>query len=84
MALGLASQVRALQRLMPEIRAEHLVPAQAGVRAQAISPGGDMVDDFVPRASANVINVNNAPSPAATSSLEIGSIIVDKLDEQLG
>jgi hypothetical protein len=41
-----------------------------------------MVDDFVIQASDNVINVNNAPSPAATSSLNIGNIIVDKLDEQ--
>ncbi|MCA9141641.1 MAG: L-2-hydroxyglutarate oxidase [Planctomycetaceae bacterium] len=78
-----AAFVKALQRLMPEIRSEHLIPARAGVRAQAISPAGDMVDDFVIQASDNVINVNNAPSPAATSSLNIGNIIVDKLDEQL-
>ena len=79
-----AAFVKALQRLMPDIRSEHLVPARAGVRAQAISPAGDMVDDFVIQAADNVINVNNAPSPAATSSLNIGNIIVDKLDEQLG
>lgn len=78
-----AAFVKALQRLMPEIRSEDLTPARAGVRAQAISPAGDMVDDFVIQASDNVINVNNAPSPAATSSLNIGNIIVDKLDEQL-
>jgi (S)-2-hydroxyglutarate dehydrogenase len=78
-----AAFVKALQRLMPEIRSENLVPARAGVRAQAISPVGDMVDDFVIQASDNVINVNNAPSPAATSALNIGNLIVDKLDEQL-
>lgn len=77
-----AAFVKALQRLMPEIRGEYLVPARAGVRAQAISPSGDMVDDFEIHASARVINVNNAPSPAATSALNIGNIVVDKLDEQ--
>jgi (S)-2-hydroxyglutarate dehydrogenase len=78
-----AAFVKALQRLMPEIRSEHLTPARSGVRAQAISMSGDMVDDFVIQASDNVINVNNAPSPAATSSLNIGNIIVNKLDEQM-
>ena len=42
-----------------------------------------MVDDFLIQASENVINTNNAPSPAVTSSLNIGNSIVDKLDEQL-
>ncbi len=79
-SLSKAAFVKALQRLMPEIRSEHLVPARAGVRAQAISPQGDMVDDFVIHAASRVINVNNAPSPAATSSLNIGNIIVDKLE----
>ncbi|MDA1053277.1 MAG: L-2-hydroxyglutarate oxidase [Planctomycetota bacterium] len=82
-SISKAAFVKALQRLMPEIRSEHIVQARAGVRAQAISPAGDMVDDFVIQASDNVINVNNAPSPAATSALNIGNIIVDKLDEQL-
>ena len=83
-SISKAAFVKALQRLMPDIRSEHIVPTRAGVRAQAISPAGDMVDDFVIQASDNVINVNNAPSPAATSALNIGNIIVDKLDEQLG
>jgi L-2-hydroxyglutarate oxidase len=71
--------VKALQRLMPEIRGEHLEPAPAGVRAQALAPDGNLVDDFVIREHGRVINVCNAPSPAATSSLNIGRIIVDKL-----
>ena len=71
--------VRALQRLVPEIRREHLVPAPAGVRAQAITPQGDMVDDFAIRYAERVVNVCNAPSPAATSSLNIGVTIVDQL-----
>lgn len=71
--------VRALQRLMPEIRGEHLVPAPAGVRAQALGRDGHLVDDFLIVESERVVNVCNAPSPAATSSLNIGSLIVDKL-----
>jgi L-2-hydroxyglutarate oxidase LhgO len=77
-----AAFVKALKRLMPEIRAEHLTPAPAGVRAQALSRDGNLVDDFLIQEHGAVINVNNAPSPAATSSLNIGRIIVDKLAER--
>lgn len=71
--------VRQLQRLVPDIRRQHLRPAPAGVRAQAVSPSGDMVDDFLIRESPRIVNVCNAPSPAATSSLRIGKTIVEKL-----
>jgi (S)-2-hydroxyglutarate dehydrogenase len=71
--------VRALERLVPEIRSEHLDPAPAGVRAQAIAPDGAMVDDFLISETERVINVENAPSPAATASLNIGNLIVDRL-----
>lgn len=71
--------VRALQRLAPEIREEHLVPAGSGVRAQAVARDGTMVDDFLFFESERVINVCNAPSPAATASLNIGRLIVEKL-----
>jgi L-2-hydroxyglutarate oxidase len=71
--------VRALQRLVPDIRSEHLEAAPAGVRAQAVSRNGDMVDDFLIADSGHVVNVLNAPSPAATSSLQIGQSIVDRL-----
>ncbi len=71
--------VRALQRLVPEIRAEHLTTAPAGVRAQAVAPDGTMVDDFVIQRTGRVVNVGNAPSPAATTSLNIGAIIADQL-----
>ena len=74
--------VRALRRLMPGIRSNHLVTARAGVRAQAINPDGSMVDDFVVLATDRIVNVCNAPSPAATSSLNIGQAVVDKLSEQ--
>ena len=76
--------VRALQRLVPEIRAEDLVAAPAGVRAQALGPDGALLDDFVIQESERVINLGNAPSPAATASLNIGTLIVDRLAERLG
>ena len=71
--------VRALQRLVPEIRAEHLTAAPSGVRAQAVAPDGAMLDDFLILQTDRVVNVCNAPSPAATASLNIGRLIVDKL-----
>jgi L-2-hydroxyglutarate oxidase len=71
--------VKALQRLLPAIRAEDLEAAPAGVRAQAVAPDGSMVDDFLIRETERVINVCNAPSPAATASLNIGKLIVDRL-----
>jgi L-2-hydroxyglutarate oxidase LhgO len=53
------------------------------VRAQAVLPAGQLADDFLIEASDRVINVLNAPSPAATSSLNVGSLVVDKLAEQI-
>ncbi|MEM7167907.1 MAG: L-2-hydroxyglutarate oxidase [Planctomycetota bacterium] len=71
--------VRALQALMPEIDAADLEPAPAGVRAQALTPQGALVDDFLIQDSERVVNVGNAPSPGATASLNIGNVIVDRL-----
>ena len=71
--------VKALQRLVPEIRGEHLAPAPAGIRAQALFPDGKLLDDFYFQSSDRVINVCNAPSPAATAALNIGRLIVEKL-----
>ncbi|MEM9186878.1 MAG: L-2-hydroxyglutarate oxidase [Planctomycetota bacterium] len=71
--------VRALQRLAPDIRAEDLEPAPAGIRAQAVAPDGGLVDDFLIERSGRVLNVVNAPSPAATASLVIGETIADRL-----
>jgi L-2-hydroxyglutarate oxidase len=76
--------VAALARLIPAIRSEYLVPARAGVRAQSIAPDGTMVDDFVIHADERIVHVLNAPSPAATSSLNIGALVVEKLAERLG
>lgn len=71
--------VTALQRLVPEIRAEHLIPAPAGVRAQALGRDGTLVDDFVIQKFDRMVHVGNAPSPAATASLSIGERIADEL-----
>lgn len=79
-----AAFVKALQRLLPETRAEDLESAPAGVRAQAIAPDGAMVDDFMLQESERVVNVCNAPSPAATASLNIGKLIVEKLAQRFG
>ena len=68
--------VNALQRLIPEITQKDLVKAPAGIRAQAVLPNGMLVDDFLIQENKNIINVVNAPSPAATSSLNIGKHIV--------
>lgn len=71
--------VKALQRLVPEIQPHHLKVAPAGVRAQAVTWDGKMVDDFLIQRVGNIVNVGNAPSPAATSSLNIGAAIADQL-----
>jgi (S)-2-hydroxyglutarate dehydrogenase len=71
--------VKALQRLIPEIRSEYLHSSPAGVRAQALAPDGSLVDDFEIVENGRVLNVLNAPSPAATASLNIGRLIVDRL-----
>jgi L-2-hydroxyglutarate oxidase LhgO len=64
-----------LQKLVPEIRAEDLSPGGAGVRAQAMSPDGNLVQDFCMLNRTQALHVLNAPSPAATASLAIGEEI---------
>jgi L-2-hydroxyglutarate oxidase len=66
---------RALQRLLPEIRKEDLVPGGAGVRAQALEADGNLADDFRINESPHMMHVLNAPSPAATASINIGKTI---------
>lgn len=77
-----AAFTRSLQRLIPEVQAEDLVPTHAGVRAQALKNNGNLVDDFLIVSDRNSVHVCNAPSPAATSSLEIGKAIVDKIADR--
>jgi L-2-hydroxyglutarate oxidase len=67
---------RRLQKLIPSIQPQHLEPADAGVRAMALRPNGDIVDDFQFSATDREIHVLNAPSPAATAGLAIGDEIV--------
>lgn len=69
----------ALQKLIPEIKEEDLVEGGAGVRAQACSKDGKLIDDFLIVQNGKILNVCNAPSPAATSSLSIGNSIKDKV-----
>jgi L-2-hydroxyglutarate oxidase len=64
--------VRALQRLLPELRDEDLDPGGSGVRAQAVDRNGGLLDDFCIQTVGGVVHVLNAPSPAATASLPIG------------
>ena len=75
--------VKTLQRLIPEITSDDIVKAPAGVRAQAVLPNGDLADDFVIKEGERILNVCNAPSPAATASLKVGEEIVDRLARQL-
>ena len=67
--------VKDLQKLIPEIRSDDLVPGGAGVRAQAVSRQGQLLDDFSIQQTPNAIHVLNAPSPGATSSLSIGDYV---------
>ena len=72
-----AAFTKALQELIPEIQESDLVEGGAGVRAQACDRTGGLLDDFAIRESEFAINVLNAPSPAATSSLAIGGTVAD-------
>ncbi|KAB5488833.1 MULTISPECIES: L-2-hydroxyglutarate oxidase [Flagellimonas] len=71
--------VKSLQKLVPEIREEDLKVGNSGIRAQICYENGKLADDFLIQYSANAVHVVNAPSPAATSSLQIGKTICNKL-----
>lgn len=72
--------LRALRPYVPELRGEDLLPGPSGVRAQAVGPGGELIDDFAFDAIGRLLNVRNAPSPAATSSLAIARALSDRLE----
>ena len=74
-----AAFVRALQKLVPDLEERHLRPAGSGIRAQACSRNGQLLDDFEIRNIRRVTHVCNAPSPAATASLSIGESIAVKV-----
>ncbi len=69
--------VKALQRLLPEITEDDLLPGGSGVRAQACDRTGGLLDDFYIEKGRRIIHVLNAPSPAATASLAIGETIAE-------
>jgi L-2-hydroxyglutarate oxidase len=72
-----ASFVAGLQKLVPEVRAEDLVPGGSGVRAQAIHRSGKLVDDFQFTQTKRMLHLYNVPSPAATASIAIGRAVVE-------
>jgi L-2-hydroxyglutarate oxidase len=76
--------VQNVQRLLPVVEADDLLPTHAGVRAQALHPDGSLVDDFLFVESADALHVCNAPSPAATCSLEIGKTIAARVAVRQG
>jgi (S)-2-hydroxyglutarate dehydrogenase len=82
-SLSRAAMVKQIQRLLPDVRADDLHRAGAGVRAQAVKPDGTLVDDFLfveqGKGAGSVLHVLNAPSPAATAALPIGREILEKL-----
>jgi L-2-hydroxyglutarate oxidase LhgO len=83
-SLSKAAFVRALQRLLPEVNEQDLVPGGSGVRAQALKPDGTLVDDFQFVPSGKILHVLNVPSPAATASLTVGKAIVDLAAKNFG
>ena len=76
--------VAALQRMVPEIRDCDLTPGSSGVRAQAVSSDGSLVEDFQFLCRKNMLHVCNVPSPAATASIPIGRAIVDMAQQSFG
>ena len=76
--------VRAAARYVPELEANDVEPAFAGVRAQALARDGRLLDDFVFSATPRALHVRNAPSPAATSSLAIARYVVEQAERAFG
>lgn len=72
--------VAAARKLLPELDVADVLPGPSGIRAQALAADGTLVDDFVFHESPGVVHVRNAPSPGATSSLAIASVIADRVE----
>ena len=73
--------VKELQRFIPSVTKEDLLPAKAGVRAQALDRNGKLIDDFLMIHNKRMVHVLNAPSPAATASIEIGRHIASEVSK---
>ncbi|TMD15957.1 MAG: L-2-hydroxyglutarate oxidase, partial [Chloroflexi bacterium] len=80
LALNKGAFARELQRYVPAVQAKDLSPAGAGVRAQAVSRDGRLLDDFVFSEEEGILHVRNAPSPAATACLAIAEVIAERVD----
>ena len=76
-----AAFVHSLQQLIPDVTSDDIVPCEAGVRAQALKADGKLVEDFLIIQDERALHVCNAPSPAATASLEIGKSIVEQIPQ---
>lgn len=74
--------LQAARHLIPEVQMDDFVPSPPGVRAQALTPEGELVDDFLFCETERVINAVNVASPAATASLNIGRLIVEQLEKR--
>ncbi|MBS1749366.1 MAG: L-2-hydroxyglutarate oxidase [Bacteroidetes bacterium] len=83
-AFSKAYFLKRLQKLIPSLQSDDIVPGRAGVRAMALSQEGKMIDDFKIEAQGNAIHVLNAPSPAATAALAIGNAIQETATKQFG
>ncbi len=79
-SLSKAAFVRELQEFIPAVAAEMLVPAPAGIRAQAVFPDGELAKDFEILIEGPFVHILNAPSPAATSSLAIADRVIDGIE----
>jgi L-2-hydroxyglutarate oxidase LhgO len=82
-SLSKALFCRSLQRLVPDIQVDDLSHGGAGVRAQALSPAGELLQDFHLVLQPRALHVLNAPSPGATASLAIGDEIIDLAKDSL-
>jgi L-2-hydroxyglutarate oxidase len=83
-AVSRRAMARTAARYVPGLTAADLLPAFAGVRAQALARDGKLVDDFAFSATDRALHVRNAPSPGATSSLAIGRHVADRAEEAFG
>jgi L-2-hydroxyglutarate oxidase len=72
--------VQSLQKMIPQIKEEDLIPGGSGIRAQAVNKKGQLIDDFIIIKQQNILHVGNAPSPAATAALSIGDFISKQVE----
>jgi L-2-hydroxyglutarate oxidase len=80
--LSKAAFVRACRRLVPDLGEGDVEWGPSGIRAQTVLEGGELADDFSVQASARILHVRNAPSPAATASLAIGRVLAERALER--